>query len=95
VVASIGPLATISREPGQARKGAATAVDLCAEGVLVEVASISFFEFFFLLLLLQNLLRLFPVLVELIPVYFGFFSRYLDVSIYVSKSGRSIRVISL
>lgn len=26
----IGPLATIVREPGQARKGAATADDLCA-----------------------------------------------------------------
>lgn len=26
----IGPLATIVREPGQARKGAATANDLCA-----------------------------------------------------------------
>jgi len=48
VVASIGPLATISREPGQARKGAATAVDLCAEGVLVEVASMPASEIYFI-----------------------------------------------
>ena len=27
---SVGPLATINREPGQARKGAAVAVTLCA-----------------------------------------------------------------
>ena len=35
----MGPLATISREPGQARKGAATAVDLCAGVWLVQVAA--------------------------------------------------------
>lgn len=31
----VGPLATIRREPGQARKGAAEAVDVCAGGLLV------------------------------------------------------------
>lgn len=30
MVGSVGPPATISREPGQARKGAAAAVTLCA-----------------------------------------------------------------
>lgn len=30
MVGPVGPLATISREPGQARKGAAAAVTLCA-----------------------------------------------------------------
>jgi len=30
MVGPFGPLATISREPGQARKGAAAAVTLCA-----------------------------------------------------------------
>jgi len=30
MVTRAGPLATIYREPGQARKGAATAVDSCA-----------------------------------------------------------------
>jgi len=33
---SIGASATINREPGQARKGAAEAVDLCAGVLLVE-----------------------------------------------------------
>ena len=33
---SIGASATIYREPGQARKGAAEAVDLCAGVLLVE-----------------------------------------------------------
>ena len=33
----IGPLATIACEPGQARKGAATACDLCAEMWLVRL----------------------------------------------------------
>ena len=35
----MGPLATINREPGQAWKGAATAVDLCAGVWLVQVAT--------------------------------------------------------
>lgn len=39
MVISIGPLATISREPGQAWKGAAVAVTLCAGVWLVEVAT--------------------------------------------------------
>jgi len=34
-----GPLATISREPGQARKGAAIAVTLCAGVWLAVVAT--------------------------------------------------------
>ena len=37
----IGPLAMITRQPGQARKGAATAGTSCAGVWLVEVASIS------------------------------------------------------
>lgn len=36
-----GPLATISREPGQARKGAAAVVALCA-GVWLETYSLEF-----------------------------------------------------
>ena len=33
----IGPLATLAGEPGQARKGAATACDVCAEMWLVRL----------------------------------------------------------
>lgn len=40
MVAWMGPLATIIREPGQAWKGAATAVDLCAGVWLVQVAAL-------------------------------------------------------
>ena len=40
MVTRIGPLATISREPGQARKGAAAAVDLGAGVWLVRVATL-------------------------------------------------------
>lgn len=40
MVAWVGPLATIIREPGQAWKGAATAVDLCAGVWLVQVAAL-------------------------------------------------------
>ncbi len=40
MVACIGPLATVNCEPGQARKGAAAAVDLGAGVWLVRVASI-------------------------------------------------------
>lgn len=36
-----GPLATISREPGQAWKGAAAAVTLCAEVWLVGLPPVS------------------------------------------------------
>ena len=39
MVALIGPPATISREPGQARKGAAVAVTLCAGMWLVGAAA--------------------------------------------------------
>lgn len=39
MVACIGPLATINREPGQARKGAAAAVDSCAGVWLVRAAT--------------------------------------------------------
>ena len=39
---SAGPLATIHREPGQARKGAATAVDSCAGMWLVELPPSTF-----------------------------------------------------
>ena len=42
MVAWMGPLATLNREPGQARKGAATAVDLCAGVWLVQVAAYYF-----------------------------------------------------
>jgi len=41
MVARVGPLATISCEPGQARKGAAAAVDLGAGVWLVRVATLS------------------------------------------------------
>ncbi len=41
MVAWVGPLATINREPGQAWKGAATAVDLCAGVWLVRVAALN------------------------------------------------------
>jgi len=40
MVAWMGPLATIIREPGQAWKGAATAVDLGAGVWLVQVAAL-------------------------------------------------------
>ena len=40
MVACIGPLATINCEPGQARKGAAAAVDLGAGVWLVQAATI-------------------------------------------------------
>ena len=40
---SAGASATINREPGQARKGAAAAVDLCAGVLLVEPPPISLF----------------------------------------------------
>ena len=40
MVTCIGPLATISCEPGQARKGAAAAVDLGAGVWLVRVATL-------------------------------------------------------
>ena len=40
MVAWMGPLATINREPGQTWKGAATAVDLCAEVWLVRAAAL-------------------------------------------------------
>ena len=39
MVGSIGPLATINREPGQVRKEAAVAVVLCAGVWLIELAS--------------------------------------------------------
>jgi len=39
MVAWMGPLATINREPGQAWKGAAAAVDSCAEVWLAQVAA--------------------------------------------------------
>jgi len=41
----VGPPATINREPGQARKGAATAVDLGAGVWLAGSASTRFFPF--------------------------------------------------
>jgi len=41
MVAWMGPLATINREPGQAWKGAAAAVDLCAGVWLVWAATLS------------------------------------------------------
>ncbi len=41
MVGPAGPLATISREPGQARKGAAAAVTLCAGVWLVGFTSIT------------------------------------------------------
>ena len=40
MVTCIGPLATIYREPGQARKGAAAAVDSGAGVWLVQVATL-------------------------------------------------------
>ncbi len=40
MVTCIGPLATINREPGQARKGAAAAVDSGAGVWLVQVATL-------------------------------------------------------
>ena len=40
MVTRFGPLATESREPGQARKGAAAAVDSCAGVWLMRVATI-------------------------------------------------------
>ena len=40
MVAWVGPLATINREPGQAWKGAAVAVDLCAGVWLAQVAAL-------------------------------------------------------
>ena len=39
MVASVGPLATISRKPRQARKGATVVVDSCAGVWLAEVIS--------------------------------------------------------
>src|SRR5690606_31255389 len=41
MVGAAGPLATISREPGQARKGAAAAVTLCAGVWLVGFTSMT------------------------------------------------------
>ena len=41
MVGPVGPLATISREPGQARKGAAAAVTLCAGVWLAGFTSIT------------------------------------------------------
>jgi len=41
MVVCIGPLATISREPGQARKGAAAAADSSAGVWLVQTATLS------------------------------------------------------
>ena len=46
---SAGPPAMIHREPGQARKGAATAVDSCAGMWLVELSPISFLSLFYFL----------------------------------------------
>ncbi len=43
MVTCIGPLATIYREPGQARKGAAVAVDSGAGVWLVQVATLYMF----------------------------------------------------
>jgi len=45
MVGPAGPLATISREPGQARKGAAAAVTLCAGVWLVGFTSIAIISF--------------------------------------------------
>lgn len=50
MVGPAGPLATISREPGQARKGAAAAVTLCAGVWLVGFTSITIFSIFLSLL---------------------------------------------
>lgn len=47
MVAWVGPLATIIRESGQAWKGAATAVDLCAGVWLVQVAALLLFFYAF------------------------------------------------
>ena len=46
MVTWVGPLATIHRELGQAWKGAAVAVDLCAGVWLVQVATLNFQIFF-------------------------------------------------
>ena len=40
MVGHVGPLATRSREPGQARKGAAAAVDVCAGVRLAGLATL-------------------------------------------------------
>jgi len=44
MVTPTGPLATASREPRQARKGATVVVTLCAEVWLVGVTAISLIE---------------------------------------------------
>jgi hypothetical protein len=44
MVAWMGPLATINREPGQTWKGAAAAVDLCAGVWLVQAATLTRFS---------------------------------------------------
>ena len=50
MVGPAGPPATINREPGQARKGAAAAVTLCAGVWLVGFTSMtSLYLFFFIL----------------------------------------------
>jgi hypothetical protein len=54
MVALTGPLATASREPRQARKGATVVVTLCAEVWLVRVTAI--------LLVISSYLQLSPVI---------------------------------
>ena len=53
MVGPVGPLATISREPGQARKGAAAAVTSCAGVWLAGSTSSSAFSLLFQLSLLM------------------------------------------
>ena len=66
MVALTGPLATASREPRQARKGATVVVTLCAEVWLVRVTAI--------LLVISSYLQLSLVLsisLSLLETYFG------------------------
>lgn len=55
MVARIGPLATLRCEPGQARKGATAAADVCAGVWLVRVATLNSFIYTYLVMARQAL----------------------------------------
>ena len=55
MAARIGPLATLRCEPGQARKGATAAADVCAGVWLVRVATLYSFIYKYLVMARQGI----------------------------------------
>jgi len=81
MVALTGPLATASREPRQARKGATVVVTLCAEVWLVRVTAI--------LLVISSYLQLSPVIssyLQLSPVISSYLLFFLFLYLFLKHT---------